>query len=604
LLDNFLQKNLAIYNLLSLKAKLIALFVGFIVIPSVVLIFFLILPTSQVIRDVAITSAIKSNEQIIKNLDTFLSVLSKLSEYPLLDNEIHEIMQQHRYQENLTPLEKSRNFRTMNTFAFSKIKSFSPLISSVVLYDPKQNIVMGRSPAEFLNLAYATTEFGKSPWLQTTLNLQGDLVITGLRADHLLTTTGNPVVSVARSIVDTETQDTLGVIVLNVGAQNLERLWMDIQITDSTLFYLTDSDGTIIFSKKTSEIGSQIESVLSDEFGLLTKENGVVNVRGQDSYLISSTSHLSSWNAITIIPTDELFSYINIMLRITVIAITTGILTSLLIAIFIATGITKPLQLLNQKMKMVGEGNLDIQIDDAQGEVGQIARTIRKMLGEINQLIKKIYSVETEKREAEMMALQAQINPHFLYNTLNSIKWLAHLQGASAIENSISSLSSMLSFTAKQKSDFITINEEIKFIKDYLEILSLRYFNKFNIEYKIDPELYEYKTLKFILQPVIENSILHGFEGINRKGILKISVLQNDDTVIFEVSDNGNGIEKKELDKIIKSDEQDNRKSFNSIGISNIKNRIALIYGDGYGLIMESALGVGTTTRITIPKDK
>jgi two-component system sensor histidine kinase YesM len=593
---------LSFYDNLSLKKKLIALFIGFIVIPAIVLILFLIAPTSQAIRDMAVKSAVRSNEQIIKNLDTFIGVLSKLSEYPISDRAIYDIMRRHQSGVKLSELDKSRDFRTMNTFAFTKIKSFSPLIDSVILFDPVNNRIFGRSPAEYLNMDYFLNHFGTEPWLEKTIELQGDLLITGIRPENLMTSEGEPVVSVARSIIDTQTRQTLGIVIINVGVLNLERLWMDIKITENSRFYLTDGDNRVIFSKNPEELGIDINEVLGTDTILSRQHHGMVNVLGQYSYLISSSSPKSSWRAITIIPTDELFSYINVMLRIALIAITIGVLTSILIAVFIATGITKPLYSLNQKMKKVGEGNLDIFIDDAKGEVGQIAKTIRKMLHDIKLLITRIYSAEKEKRDAEMLALQSQINPHFLYNTLNSIKWLAHMQGATAIENSIASLSSMLAFAAKNGEDFIPVREEVKFVKDYIEILNLRYYNKFTVSYNIDPEVYNYKTLKFLLQPVIENAVLHGFEGLGRKGHLQINLHHIGNKLVFEVSDNGNGIEEAILKTILEKEDTQAYRSFNSIGLSNIKKRLELHFGEGYGLFMQSTLGEGTVARIIIPE--
>lgn len=595
---------LSFYENLSLKKKLIALFIGFIVIPAVVLIFFLIAPTSQAIRDMAVKSAVRSNEQIIKNLDTFLGVLSKLSEYPISDRAIYDIMKRHQTAAELSELEKSRDFRAMNTFAFTKIKSFSPLIDSVVLFDPVRNKIFGRSPAEYLNMEYAVNMFGKEPWLNKTLGLEGDLTITGIRPDYLMTTEGEPVISVARSIIDIQTRQTLGVVIINVGVENLERLWMDIKITENSRFYLADAENRVIFSRKPDDLGIDINDVLGTNADLRRQQHGIVNIMGQYSYLISSVSPKSSWRAVTIIPTDELFSYINIMLRIAIIAIAAGVLTSVLIAVFIATGITKPLYSLNQKMKKVSEGNLDIKIDDAKGEVGQIAATARKMLSDIKLLISRIYSAEKEKRDAEMLALQSQINPHFLYNTLNSIKWLAHMQGASSIENSIASLSSMLSFAAKNDEDFIPVRDEVQFIRDYLNILNLRYYNKFSVSYNIDPEVYMFKTLKFLLQPVIENAILHGFESIERKGLLEINLQHVGNKLVFEVCDNGSGIKEDILKTILEKEDSEPYKRFNSIGLSNIRKRLALHFGEGFGLFIQSTPGEGTVARIIMPEVK
>lgn len=595
---------LIFYDNLSLKKKLIALFIGFIVIPTVVLIIFLINPTSQAIHDMAVKSAIRSNEQIIKNLDTFLGVLSKLSEYPISDRTVYDIMKRHQSGAFLSELDKSRDFSTMNTFAFTKIKSFSPLIDSVVLFDPVNNRIFGRSPAEYLNMGYFLNDFGTEPWIKETMELQGDLYISGILPERLMTSEGDPVVSVARSIVDTQTRKTLGIVIINIGVLNLDRLWMDIKITENSCFYLTDGDNRVIFSKKSEELGVDINEVLGTDITISRHQHGIVNVLGQNSYLISSSSPMSSWQAVTIIPTDELFSYINVMLRIALIAITVGVLTSILIAVLIATGITKPLHSLNQKMKKIGEGNFDIHIDDAKGEVGQIAITVRKMLQDIKLLISRIYSAERDKRDAEMLALQSQINPHFLYNTLNSIKWLAHMQGAAAIENSIASLSSMLAFAAKNGEDFIPVSEEVKFIKDYIEILNMRYYNKFTVSYNVDPEVYSFKTLKFLLQPIIENAVLHGFEGLERKGHLSINLHHIGNKLVFEVSDNGKGIEENILRTILEKEDTELHKNFNSIGLSNIKKRLELHFGEGYSLVMQSTLGEGSVARIIIPEVK
>lgn len=595
---------LTLYDNLSLKKKLIALFIGFIVIPAVALILFLIAPTSQAIRDMAVKSAVRSNEQIIKNLDTFLGVLSKLSEYPISDRTIYDIMRRHQSEVELSELDKSRDFRAMNRFAFTKIKSFSPLIDSVILFDPVNNRIFGRSPAEYINMDYFHNYFAKDPWLNKTIELQGDLSISGIRSENLMTPEGKPVVSVARGIIDTQTRQTLGVVIINVGVLNLERLWMDIKITENSRFILTDKENRVVFSRNTEELGININEVLGTDTDLSRQHHGIVNVLGQHSYLISSSSPKSSWRAITVIPTDELFSYINIMVRIAFIAITVGVFASILIAVFIATGITKPLYSLNQKMKKVGEGNLNIKIDDAKGEVGQIAATVRKMLDDIKLLIDRIYSAEREKRDAEMLALQSQINPHFLYNTLNSIKWLAHMQGAAAIENSIASLSSMLAFAAKNGEDFIPVGDEVQFVKDYIEILNLRYYNKFTVVYNIDPDIYKFKTLKFLMQPVIENAVLHGFEGIGRKGFLQINLHHIGNKLVFEVCDNGNGIEESVLKTILEKEDKEAHRSFNSIGLSNIKKRLELHFGEGYGLFIDSKPGEGTVARIIIPEVK
>jgi two-component system sensor histidine kinase YesM len=252
-------------------------------------------------------------------------------------------------------------------------------------------------------------------------------------------------------------------------------------------------------------------------------------------------------------------------------------------------------------MKLIGKGNFDIKIEKYTGEVGEISTTVEIMIEEIKRLINKIYCEEEEKRISEMIALQAQINPHFLYNTLNIIKWMANMQGASSIEKALNSLSAIFAFTARIKGDFITIEEEVIFIKDYIAILNLRYYNTFSVSYEIDQEVLKYKTLKFVLQPVIENAIFHGIEGLERKGLVKLSIYLEDGRVFFIVKDNGKGISHEKLSTIFEEDSELTRNKLNSIGIPNIQKRLKLHFGDKYGIDVQSTGEEGTKVCIVIP---
>ena len=242
-----------------------------------------------------------------------------------------------------------------------------------------------------------------------------------------------------------------------------------------------------------------------------------------------------------------------------------------------------------------------MEIDKSNGEVGDISLTVEKMIVEIKRLIGKIYQEEGEKRNAEMNALQAQINPHFLYNTLNVIKWMASMQGASSIESALGSLSYLFTFIARSSGDFISIRDEIKFLQEYLSILNLRYYNRFTVDYEIDDEVYKYKTLKFLLQPVVENAVFHGIEGVERKGKLTVSAKCENNKILFFIEDNGKGISDDIMKSIFEEENKMANRSINSIGIPNIQKRIKLFFGDEYGLSIKSMADRGTTVILTIP---
>ncbi|UYZ21782.1 sensor histidine kinase [Mesobacillus jeotgali] len=246
-------------------------------------------------------------------------------------------------------------------------------------------------------------------------------------------------------------------------------------------------------------------------------------------------------------------------------------------------------------MQQVSVGDLDVRVGLTGGDIGRISKTIDAMLEQIRSLISRIYLEESEKRKLEMLAMQSQIRPHFMYNTINAIKWMAKMQGASGIEEALNSFSSVIKFTAKTEGDFVTVREETDFIKDYIQILDLRYFNKFDVHYDIDENVLEYKTLKFLLQPLVENAVFHGFDKIEDKGMLEIKVGQEDGRLIFVIKDNGIGIPDELLD------DSHSIQKLNSIGISNIQKRIELNFGKEYGLFLSSEKNQGTVAKIVLP---
>lgn len=589
---------LNLYGNISLKSKLMVSFIGLIVFPLIILSFFSFALYSQEIQNTVVKSAIQSNDQVIKNLDAFLEMLAKLSEYPLKDKTLRLIMKRDYSLVQNPEYERSLDFDTAKNILNNNIKGYSDMIDSIYLYRAETYEIRGRIPTDSIFMAY---EPSKEKWLTDIVKLGGGCAIVGIHKGKQKKPNGDYIITVGRSISEPGSNEQIGTIIIDVDVKSLGKLWKYTNLTNSSKFYLLDEKSNVIFSKDENQIGKNISQIFDKKIDIDDKESRLIELSGKKQYIITSTSKVSRWRVITLIPKKELFSYIDKMFGITVITALVIIILSIIIAIFIATGVTKPLYKLNNKMRQVAKGNFDIKIDIGRGEVGEIARTVEKMIGEIKTLIAKIYMEEEEKRNAEMNALQSQINPHFLYNTLNSIKWMANIQGASSIENAISSLSSLFSFTAKRSGDFISIKDEIDFNRDYLRILNLRYYNKFTVKFEIDEEVYNYKTLKFLLQPVIENAIFHGIEGVERKGLLKISIYKKDEVIIFEVEDNGKGMSKDTLDSIFKEENDVVHNRFNSIGIQNIQKRIVLHFGEKYGILIKSIDNQGTLVTIVIP---
>ncbi len=584
---------------LTLKNKLIISFIGFIVVPLIVLGFVSIRLYSSEIQETVIKSAVQSNEQVIRNLDTFHGMLARLSEYPVKDKDVKNILMKDYRASSSPDYEKYKDFETMKYLLNNNIKTISDMIDSVFVYKAGTFDIVGRIPTDSLVINYSPA---KEEWVKKILEADGAHAIIGIHKDYQQKAGRHYVISVGRSIIDINSKKSLGIVLINVNIQDLERLWLDAKLTKNSRFYLVDENDNVVFSRDKTQSGKKVTEVLGVKVDYNKSSYSLDNFMGDDYYVLSSKSKLSNWKVITVVPKAELFSYLNKMFRITILIAAIISLLSVIIALLIATSVTKPLYKLNRKMKLIGKGNFDIEIDKYPGEVGEISTTVQIMIEEIKRLINKIYCEEEEKRISEMIALQAQINPHFLYNTLNIIKWMANMQGAVSIENALNSLSAIFAFTARIKGDFITIEEEVNFIKDYINILNLRYYNTFSVIYDIADDVLKLKTLKFVLQPVIENAIFHGMEGIDRKGLIKISIYSQAGKVYFIVRDNGKGISSEKLSTIFEEDSEISRNRLNSIGIPNIKKRIHLHFGKGYGIDIKSEAEEGTIVSIVIPE--
>jgi two-component system sensor histidine kinase YesM len=222
------------------------------------------------------------------------------------------------------------------------------------------------------------------------------------------------------------------------------------------------------------------------------------------------------------------------------------------------------------------------------------------MIEKINDLLKQVLDEHIRKKDAEYKALQAQINPHFLYNTLNSIRWMAMIQKADNIKKVVDALGRLLRNCTSKVDEYICIREEIENLKDYIYIEKIAYKNKFQVEWDIDQEVLQYKCIKFILQPFVENSIFHGIQPKEQYGTIWISVKKQNDLIMFSIRDDGVGMAEEQVKDLLSND-IDGIKEFSGIGISNVNERIQMAYGRQGGIFVESKLGEYTNITIKIP---
>ena len=242
-----------------------------------------------------------------------------------------------------------------------------------------------------------------------------------------------------------------------------------------------------------------------------------------------------------------------------------------------------------------------IPLPENQVEIKGLSRSYQHMINEINALTIKNYETQIQLRRAELMALQSQINPHFIYNTLNSIKWMADVQGSKRMVTALDSLIKLMQFSSKNSREVIRIQDEIDLIRDYINLINLKYFDRIFVDVHVEPGLENCETLKFLLQPIVENSIYHGFSSMVRQCTVQINITRKEDRILYEVIDNGKGMSKEKIRQALEEDHPLNSHSFNKIGLYNVNKRIQYIFGEEYGIQIDSEPGKYTRVIVEIP---
>lgn len=585
------------YRNLSLKKKLLFSYILLIVIPLVILGFYSYYYFSNTLYEKVVISSQESNAQIVKNIDNFLTSLSKISEFPSLDDTVSSILRkdytksENRFVEILSDVEDA------NASLYKGVFYMNEYIGSVTVVPNNIDYVFNVSIIPKYTISYPDKS---QKWYQDILKAEAKAVIFGIHRDFLQTD-GEYVISVGRSIVDPFTNKSYGVTVLNVKADRIMTLWKDISLTPESKFAVLDNKNNIIYSSGIGVSGENISTIPG--FSKVIDQDGSTEtiIDGEDVYLNIATSELYQWRVVSITPKDELFSEIYNIRDITVLLCIVLILLALSVSTIIATGITKPVLMLKKSMISVENGDLNVTSSISGGEIDELSSGFNRMISETRKLIQKIYEQETEKRDAEIIALQSQISPHFLYNTLNTIKWMAKIQGSTGIVNALGSLIQLLTFASKNKDNLISIKEELEQLNYYVDIMNLRFNDKFSVEYRVDDEALKCMTLKFLLQPIVENAIIHGFEDLSGNGVINITIVKKDDRIIYDVIDNGKGIDQETIRKILYSEEYSSKKKFSKIGLYNVNKRIKLEFGESYGVEIPEETGKNSRVHVEIP---
>lgn len=407
--------------------------------------------------------------------------------------------------------------------------------------------------------------------------------------------------TLARRIIDFNTLDDYGYLMINMEEVILEQAYKSLIDDENVELFICDKNGVIISHPDKSKIGTTIRYKRYANEVLTSKDNNsYVQYKDKiDKVAIYSTIDSNGWKIIKTISTGYLYEEINNIQKYFLLGGFLYGIVIILFMIFFSIRYTEPMMKMKKVINKVEQGDLTVRTEvHSNDEIGQLGDSLNNMISEMEVLIDKLVKEEQAKKEVELEALHAQINPHFLYNTLNTIKWMAKIQGNKSVSRAITALIKLLRISTNLGRDMITLEEEIDYVKNYIVIQKLRFNEAINLNYNIDSDCLGLTVPKLFLQPIVENSIIYGIGDENNELNIEIKAFTRGEDLIIEITDDGPGIEDEILEKIFKS--QTDRNKFSKVGLNNVNQRIKLYCGSDYGLQIETKVGAGTLVRVRL----
>ncbi|MDQ0901073.1 sensor histidine kinase [Paenibacillus sp. V4I7] len=428
-----------------------------------------------------------------------------------------------------------------------------------------------------------------------------------------------PIVSLVIPVYSTENTRLVGRLVINLSLSEIKEIMGKTSIGKTGKFIIISSSDTIVYHPDASLLGKPLLKTSLGDLRLSVSDT--LQKVGSLDYLITFTqSDFTEWRILAVVPLQEMATGLNVATKSMLIVLLFLFLFVILVVPISTKLLMEPVVRLKQVMYQVERGNLDVQVEYHPGkdELQSLNRSFGQMIGRLNDLIDDVYryqlremQLEVRQKDAMIKALQGQINPHFLYNTLDIIRSIAFLEEVPRIEKITGNLAAFFRYTAKLEPLEVTLREEIDHLRKYLEIIDIRFKQNFQSQVYVNEKFMEVRLVKLSLQPIVENAVKYAVEPMNGNAAILINAFDEGDDLILEVADNGPGIPRDKLEDIRRSlaqvGEQQAEGHYavrDSLGLANVHARLVLRYGGRYGVSIDSFPARGTVVSIRFPYEK
>jgi two-component system sensor histidine kinase YesM len=531
-------------------------------------------------------TTVETLKQIDKNMNSIYGNSEDISKYTIANREVRKFLKLKE-----SEFDQSTELLIRINEEYANLTNSKSFIAAINFFG-KNNLKFESAGSSFV------MDVDQAPVIEVPED--GTYILTPTYKRYYYTLGEQYIMSFYRQIKDiNDFQNQLGTLRIDISENVVNSIYKDIVLGQTGYFFITDKKGFVISHSDKKLLGSDLHSKSYYSTVFDTKEGYYKErIDGRDVLITFFQSDQHNMIYLGQVPYKELMYKVDSARNLTLFLTLIAILISLLFFHILSTRISNPIRTLTGFMKQVEKGDFNVTVDsEREDEIGQLSRSFNQMVNRIKELIEEVYLTKIKKKEAELDALQSQINPHFLYNTLDIAYWSSRMEDAPITEEIISNLSNFFKLGLNKGKEITTIGKEVEHLNSYLYIQLLRYDEKPEIIVKVDEKLYNYKLIKLILQPLVENALLHGISDMDAGGRIEVLGTDEGDDIIFEVRDNGKGIESSRLATIFDEDSK-----HEGYGVKNVQDRIKIYYGESYGLTIQSEIQLGTTVKIRIPK--
>lgn len=530
--------------------------------------------------------------QMNSDVDSYIGYMENISQLIMMDGDVHTFLNNAYEELEIRQLAKDRVINQFET-----ILDIRNDITNLAIIGTNGRYLLNRGKDEI----NPYIDVKQKEWYKKAIEGNGNIYISSSHVQNIVNGSYQWVVSLSRAIIDRQNGEVIGALLVDLNYNVINNLCKKITLGNKGYLFLLDEQGNIIYHPKQQLIYNGLINEMTLEVKECKENYFLTEGLKEKKLYVISRSEKTGWTAVGVANVSELFEQRTQTQKLYLISTVIILLIAMLLSILIARAITRPIKKLRDSMKEVEKGNFHEKVDTyGSDEIANLGKSYNIMIQTVEELLETQVKDQEQKRKSELRALQAQINPHFLYNTLDSIVWMAEEGKNQEVVTMTASLAKLFRQSISNEAEEVTLRQEIDYVRNYLIIQKMRYKEQLNYDIQVPESILNYFVIKLILQPLVENALYHGVKYKEGGGTILVDGYETESTVVLQVIDDGIGMDVEELSHIF--EKRKSTQKTNRVAVRNIHNRIQLHYGKEFGLNFESRKGYGTKVKVILPK--